>query len=575
MKRCPKCGVVYQDDTLNFCLDDGEWLVVDQADEPATALFDAAVSGSGAGRSTSSQIHTTARTEVFSPDSVPGERPASAITINKRFVMLAAFVLAFASAGLGYWYFVARSGSTSSSISSVAVLPFQNRSDDADTDYLSDGLAESLIFRLTQLPNLKVSPTSSVMRYKGKESDIAKIASELGVEAVMTGRLSKRGDNLNITVELVDARNNKSLWGEQYERKMSDLLATQREIASTIAQKLQVKLSGSETGVTKKYTDNNEAYQLWMKARFHFARRTKEDMEKSIELFKQATELDPKFALAYVGIAESYTTMPSYPYMSPQEAYPKARVAIARALELDPDLPEGHAVAGMLAAADEWDYPKAERELKRSIELGTNLAITHYRYGWTYLSPLGRHDEAVGEMKRAMELEPLSIQQGANYAAVLMYARRFDEAVEVARRTYELDTNHIGARNWLCHTLNASGRSAEALNIAEPSLKEDRAKVSSLNPCMGIAYAKTGQREKAVEMISRMKEAGKSQYVMTYWIGLIYAALGEKDQAFAELEESFKNRDWFVPRMKVDPFMDPLRDDPRFDAMVKRLNLPQ
>jgi TolB-like protein/Tfp pilus assembly protein PilF len=513
-------------------------------------------------------------TRSFAPseraDAKSFERPGHAVS-NRNSVIAGVFGIVLVTAlGIGSYFYYGRPATDQ--INSIAVMPFQNRSDDPDTEYLSDGLAESLIFRLTQLPGLKVTPTSSVMRYKGNDTDVAKIAADLGVDAVMTGRLAKRGDNLNITVELVDARNNKSLWGEQYERKMSELLATQREIAGAIVQKLQLKLSGDENGVAKKYTNSNEAYQLWMKARFHFARRTKVDMERSIELFRQATELDPNFALAYVGIAESYTSMPSYPYISPAEASPLARAAIEKALALDPELPEAHAVAGMIATTDEWDYAKAEREFKRAIELGPNLAITHYRYGWTFLSVVGRHDEAIAEMKRAMELEPLAIQQGSNYAGVLMYARRFDEAVEQARRTYQLDPHQIGAQNWLCHTLIAAGVHAEAVAIGE---QVRRTAASSINACLGIAYAGTGQREKSHAIMAAVKERGKSEYITGYWMAIHHAALGERDAAFAELEKAFKNRDWFLNRIKVDPFMDPLRDDPRFETMVERLNLPE
>ena len=571
MKRCPECRRDYYDDSLLYCLDDGSALLdgPSSVSEPETAfLHETAPPGEAATRA---QIYTTEQTAVFTGnDAGVPKRPA----FDKR-LLVAPVALAVIVLGglLGYRYFKT---AAPEQIDSIAVLPFQNRSDDADTDYLSDGLAESLIFRLTQLPGLKVSPTSSVMRYKGKETDLASIANELGVDAVMTGRLVKRGENLNITVELVDARNNMSLWGERYERKMSDLLATQREIAAAITQKLQLKLAGDERGVTKKYTDNNEAYQLYLKGRYHFARRTKVDMERSVELLRQATELDPNFALAYVGIAESYTSMPSYPYISPQEASPKARAAIDKALALDPELPEAHAVAGMIAATDEWDYPKAESEFRRAIELGPNLSMIHYRYGWTYLSTVGRHDEAIAEMQRAMELEPLSIQQGANYAAVLMYARRLDEAIAQARKTYELDPEHIGARNWLCYTLNAKGLHAEAQAVGERGQQQPGPETRNLSTtCLGVAYAKTGQRDRSLQLVARLKEEGKSRYVQSYWIAVQYAALGDKDAAFKELETAFQNRDWFLTRIKIDPFMDPLRDDPRFDEMVRRLKLPQ
>ncbi|HCX31884.1 MAG TPA: hypothetical protein DHU55_19265, partial [Blastocatellia bacterium] len=389
---------------------------------------------------------TAARSGSIPPAVSSAEYLVSGIRKHKRSAGVALAILLVLTSGAGYWFFRYRGTAAggNEAINSIAVLPFQNKSEDADTDYLSDGLAESLIFRLSQLPGLKVSPTTSVMRYKGKDTDVAKIASELGVDAVMTGRLVKRGDNLNITVELVDTKNNKSLWGERYERKMSDLLATQREIAAAITQKLQIKLAGGDAkGITKRYTDNNEAYQLYLKGRFYFARRTDEDIRRSIELFQQAIKLDPKFALAYVGVSESYNVMPSYPYMSPNEANPLAKAAVAKALEIDPDLPEAHTVAGMIAATYDWDWVKAEREFKRSLELDPNLAITHYRYAWTYLSPMGRHDEAIAEMKRAMELEPLSLVQGANFAAVYLYARQFDKALDQAKKTYDLDPNLV------------------------------------------------------------------------------------------------------------------------------------
>jgi tetratricopeptide (TPR) repeat protein len=365
--------------------------------------------------------------------------------------------------------------------------------------------------------------------------------------------------------------NKNLLWGEQYERKMSELLATQREIAAVITQKLQLKLSAGEKGLTKKYTDSSEAYQLYLKGRFHFAKRTKEDLLRSIEIFREAIKLDPNFALAYVGVAESFAVMPSYPYVSPAEAMPQSNAAIAKALELDPELPEGHTVAGMNAATYGWDWAEAERRFKRSLELDPNLAITNYRYAWVYLSRLGRHDEAIAKMKRAMELEPLSLIQGANYGAVLMYAGQFDAAVEQARKTYELDPNHPGARFWMCHVLNAKGMYAESLLISEKYLQTD---LRMFAPA-GYAYAKSGQRQKAEQTIARWKEAEKTEYVLNYWIAVSYTALGELDAAFAELEKAYQARDWFLSRLKTDPFMESLRDDPRYKNLLKRMNLPE
>src|SRR5437667_8595502 len=405
------------------------------AKSETTGVYDAGITGSGSLSPTITSSPASDLTRASSAEYV--------VTGIKRHKVGAAAIVVMLVVGVGLGLFV-RGRNSTAAIESIAVLPFENKSNDADTDYLSDGLTESLIFRLSQLPGLKVSPTSSVIRYKGKDTDIAKIASELGVDAVMTGRLVKRGDNLNITVELVDTRNNKSLWGEQYERKMSETRATQREIAAAITQKLQLKLAGNDAkGITKRYTDSNDAYQLYLRGRYSFAKRTKDDMLRAIEYFRQSIKLDPSFALAYTGVGESWAVMPSYPYMESKDAMPLAKAAIAKALAIDPDLPEAHTVAGMIAATYDWDWAKAEREFKRSLELDPNLAITHYRYAWVYLSPIGRHEEAIAEMKKAMELEPLMLVQGANFAAIYLYARQYDRALDQARTHYEMDPTLI------------------------------------------------------------------------------------------------------------------------------------
>ena len=308
----------------------------------------------------------------------------SAITLNQPSAVVAvAALLIIASAVGAYFYFAGARGGV---IDSIAVLPFQNTSADTDTEYLAVGLAESLIYRLSQLPNLRVSPTSSVFPYKGKDTDPQVIARTLGVDSVMTGRITQRGDNLTISINLVDARHNKSLWGEQYERKMSELLATQREITTEIANKLQVRLSGDEKGLTKRYTDNNEAYQLYLKGRYHYAKRTKEDILKGIEYFQQAIKLDPDFALAYAMIAESYVSLPAYAYLSSKEAIPQAKSAAKRAIEIDPTLAEGHTSLAQSLAAYDWNWAEAEREFKRAIDLAPNGAAAHYRYGSFILS---------------------------------------------------------------------------------------------------------------------------------------------------------------------------------------------
>jgi len=511
----------------------------------------------------------------------PNTNPASSaeyiftgIKRHKIVAVIATLVLIAGSIGLGlFWR--ARNSTAAGTINSIAVMPFQNRSADADTEYLADGLAESLIYRLSQLPNLKVSPTSSVFRYKGKETDAQKIGNELGVSAVLTGRIVKRGENLTISVELVDVRTNKLLWGEQYERKMSELLTTQREIAAEITNKLQLKLSGEgEQKLAKKYTDSNEAYQLYLKGLFHFANRTKEDVQKAIGSFQQATRLDPNFALAYVGISQSYSMMPSYSYLSPKEAFPQAKAAAQKALEIDPSLADAHGALATTFAAYDWNWVEAEREFKRAIELNPNVADIHYRYGLIYLIPAGRTDEAIREIKRALELEPLSIAMNANLAGAYMYARQNDLALEQARKTFDLEPGHITARVWLANVYESLGMYNEAIALSEESLKNNMSDQYFLL-YSGYAYAKSGRREKAEDAIKKLRDLEKTEPVDSYDFAVLYVGLGEKDKAFVELEKSFNERGYYVPLLRVDPLMDPLRDDPRFADLIKRIGLPK
>ncbi|MEP6922380.1 MAG: protein kinase [bacterium] len=467
-----------------------------------------------------------------------------------------------------------RRGKGDVAITSIAVMPFENRSGNSDTDYLSDGLADSLIYRLSQLPNLKVSPTSSVMRYKGKETDVAQIAKELEVDAVMLGRLVQRGDDLSISVQLIDSRTKKLIWAEQYDRKISDLLATQREIATAITQKLELKLAGTDAkGITKHYTNNNEAYQLYLKGRYYFAKRTKDGIERSIDYYQQAIALDPNFALAYARIAEAYNQMPSYPYASPKEAIPKAKAAAQQALQIDPTLAEAHtALANSLVVYD-WNWAEAEREFKRAIELDPNSSAAHFRYGQLYLMPQGRFDEGIAEIKRGLDGEPLDINMGATLSWAYLVAGQDEKAFEQGKRVYELEPTHPIGRWNLGLVYIGKGMYAEAIALCEKSFQDDPTSQRMLWNA-GYAYAKLGQRDKAVEIINKFRELSKTEYVTACRIGSIYGTLGEKDKGFEELQKAAEARDWDLYRLKVEPLFAPLREDPRFKEMLKRLNLP-
>lgn len=569
MKRCPECGRDYNDDSLSYCLDDGSELLFGpaSADEPATAiLHETARPGEAATRA---QIHTTERTSVLPSGTADVPKTKG---FDKRLLLAPLVLAAIVVGGFAAYRYLGSSGS--GQINSIAVLPFQNRSGDTDTDYLSDGLADSLIYRLSQLPNLKVSPTSSVMRFKGKESDVAEVAKELDVDAVMSGRLMQRGDDLSISVQLVDARSNKLIWAEQYERKMADLLATQREITTAITEKLQLKLGGDETGIAKRYTNSNEAYQLYLKARYHYAKRTKDDLNKAIEYFQQAVALDPNFALAHAVLADLYISMPAYPYMSPNEALPKATAAAKRALEVDPLLPEAHAAAGYAHCFADQNFQEAERYFRRAIELDPRNSLTRVRYG-IYFKVIGQPDAAVRETQTAVELEPLNLVNNANLTWMFMDARRFEDAVANGRKLHDLEPG-FGLGNYqLGLAYSANGMHQDAIDLAERVLARDPQNQLMLQVA-GYAYARSGRRDDAVSVIKRLKEIAKTQYVITYFIATIHAGLGDTDAAFAELQNAEREKDWrLTGHIKNDYMLDQLRGDARYKDLVKRLNLSE
>lgn len=539
--------------------------------ERSVAPTTSAITSSEPGR-TNDGLGAESTASVTRPHVSSAEYIVSGFKNHKLVLVIALLLLVGVAIGLGFYL---RADNSASAIDSIAVLPFQNRSSDADTEYLSDGLAESLIYRLSQLPNLKVSPTSSVIRYKGKDTDITQIAKELEVDAVMSGRVSQRGDDLTISVELVDARTKKLIWAEQYDRKMSDLLATQREIATAITQKLELKFSGNDAkGITKRYTDSNEAYQLYLKGRYSFAKRTKDDMLRAIEYFRQAIKLDPKFALAYARISEIYGSMPAYPYFSPKEAFPQAKAAAQQALEIDPTLAEAHTFLAYSLVIYDWNWVEAERSFKRAIELDPNNSAAHFRYGQVYLAPTGRVDKALAEIKRGLDLEPLDINMGATLSWAYFVVGQDDKALEQAKKTYDLDPGHPISRWILSQAYTNKGMYLDAISVSEQWLQTDPTNQFALRDA-GIAYAKAGRRDKAEEMIGRFRDIAKTQYVPTCRLAAIYGALSEKDKAFEELNKAFEARDWELFRMNADTYWHPLRDDPRFKEMVKRLNLPE
>src|SRR5437016_4708246 len=451
-------------------------------------------------------------------------------------------------------------------------MPFQNASGNGDIEYLSDGITESLINSLSQLPNLSVKARSTVFHYKGKDVTPQQAGSELSVQAVLNGRVMQRGDQLTLSLELVDARTGNQIWGEQYNRKTSDLAALQSEIARDVSNKLRTKLSGvEEQRVTKSYTADSEAYQLYLKGRFYWNKRTIDDFNRAIPYFQQAIDKDPNYALAYSGLADSYALLSVFEG-PPKDWMPRAKAAAMKALALDDNLAEAHTSLAQIIAYYDWDFNAAEREFGRAIELNPNYATAHQWHAEN-LSSLERHDEALAEIRRALELDPLSLIINRVYGDMLLNARRYDEAIEQYRRTIEMDPNFPTTHNGL-------GRAYEAKGMYDQAVAEYLAfSRPNISPAERLArqeaYTRSGWKAFLQIGVSNLLERSKKGYVRSYSIASSYARLGQKDEAFVWLEKAYQDRDWQMTELDVRPEMDSLRSDPRFAELVRKIGLPQ
>lgn len=563
MKHCPQCNRTYTDETLNFCLEDGETLVSDdRGSESPTAIQ---VPGSP---SVEALVRPTDRTALL-----PTAGTVSRSRANPKAWIAIALVMIVAVAGV--FIYQRYSTETNLPITSIAVLPFKNRSADADTQYLSEGLAESLIYRLSQLPDLKVSPTSSVFRYEDKDVDPVAVGNELGVHAVLSGRIVQHGDSITISADLVDIRNNRLIWGEQYDRKMSQLLDTQREIAGDIVEKLKLKVAPNEKGLTKHYTENNEAYQAYLKGRYYWNKRTDESMHRSIDYFKQAIEIDPSFALAYSGLADTYNLICAPEAgggdESPNEMLPMAKAAALKALEIDPMLAEAHnSLAHPLYYYDR-DFAGAEREFKKALELNPNYAVGHHWYA-VHLSVVGRFPEALAEIKRAQELDPLSLSINVWVGWILLFNGQSDAALDQLLKTKEMDPNFLLTRHRLALLYAERKQYEEALSEANEMLQISNGRLGTLT--LAYVYASAGKRKEALEQIDKLIATSKERFISPAAIGMVYAILGDKDNAFRWLERGDQERDLLALRIKNDPRFANLRGDPRLDDLIRRMRLP-
>jgi TolB-like protein/DNA-binding winged helix-turn-helix (wHTH) protein/tetratricopeptide (TPR) repeat protein len=494
------------------------------------------------------------------------ERLTTAIKHHKWSAVVGLVALATVTASVIYF---TRLGEA---IDSVAVMPFVNVSGDAETEYLSDGLSDSIINNLSQLPSLKkVISFNSVLRYKGKQTDPQAVGRELGVRAVLMGRLIQRGDDLSISVELVDVRDSRHLWGGQYNYKLADIVTVQTEIAQEVSEKLRLHLTGGEQQrLAKRETLNPQAYELLLKGRFYRNKGGTENQKKAVEHYQQAIVVDPNYALAYAELSVSYVNLIGISSLDPQEFTPKSEAAARKALELDDSLAEAHYALANLKQ-DAWEWATAEREYKRALELNPNLAGAHSQYAY-YLSIVGRHEQAMAETKRARELDPLSPAFNGFIGQALFFARQYDEAIEAFKKARELDQNHPIPHLYLGYTYAAKGMYKEAIAEYQEAIKLG---ISADNPSvqlyLGAAYAKAGEPERAQAILKRLQAI--KVYVSPSELAVLYAALGERERAFASLERAHAAHDLQLKYLGIDPAFDLLRSDQRFTDLLRRMKL--
>lgn len=567
MKRCPECKRDYYDDTLSFCLEDGAELVHgvpagnQPREEPATAVFSA------------DGISSESRTRVLEPSTVSGEpRPTSIgdhSATSNRFIYTAIGIVLVTALGIGsYLYY--RAGSTKQ-IGSIAVLPFQNVGGSVDTEYLSDGISESIINSLTELHQLKVIARSTAFRYRGTDVDPLTVGRELNVAAVLMGRVRQAGDSLNIQVDLVDTATGAQLWGKEYEKKVADVLSVKQAITREVTENLRLRLSGEQQSqLTKRDTTNSGAYQFYLRGRYFWNKRTADGIKRALEEFQQAIELDPNFALGYVGLADSYLLLEDYADVPREEALPKAKTAVLRALQIDDTLAEAHTSLASVYE-ESWDWKNSAEEYRRAISLNPNYPTAHHWYSIN-LKVRGEYDDAMTEILRAQELDPLSVIIGHNVAVTHLTKNEIDPAVEKFKNVIELDPSFPTAHHYLGFAYLRQGRHDEAIIEFQTAVDLSHG-LSRLVGGLGYGYAVTGRRDEAIQILKDLEEKYKKRQSTAVPLAVVSAGLGDKDQAFAWLETAVEQRTGDVYDSTWFPAFDGLRDDPRYVELLRRMGL--
>jgi serine/threonine protein kinase/tetratricopeptide (TPR) repeat protein len=505
--------------------------------------------------------------EITARTTSSAEYLVSGIKQHKGGVIATLSLLVIAIAALVYFFYPANSAGA---INSIAVLPLANASGDPNIEYVSDGVSESLINSLSQLQRLRVTARTTAFRYKGKEIDPQQVGRELNVRAVLMGRVRQVGDKLNIQVDLVDATTGAQLWGEEYNRKLSDILAVKQDISREITDKLRLRLTGDEQKqITGRDTTNAEAYQSYLRGRYHWNKRTADDLKKANEQFLQAIARDPNYALAYAGLADCYMLLEQYAGMPSSEAAPKAKAAAERALAIDDSLAEAHTSLAFYYNKS-WRWEESEKEFKRAISLNPNYPTAHHWYQSLLLS-LGREEEALAEIERALELDPLSPVLGVNVGLIYIGKGDFDRAMEHARRLLELDPNFPLAHHLFGVVYLKQRRYAEAIAEFQRDVANDRSAYSL--SFLGHAYALAGRRDEALAILKELEEKYNRRESLGQYVAGVYAGLGDKDRAFAWLEKGFQDKSGLLHFVITDTPFDPLRGDPRFADLLRRMGL--
>jgi len=577
MKRCPQCNRVESDISLTYCRVDGAALIQDSS---------AANEESGTMRFDSTPISGEVPTNVLAPTITdPGFRPVQQTTIlptqlakeitrplakRKRWPLIVMLVAGFAVVAMVGAYLYSRTKKTTT-IESIAVMPFVNESGNADLEYLSDGMTESLINSLSQLPNLQIKSRSSVFRYKGKEIDPKKIATELNVQSLLIGRITQRGDQMTLNVELIDPATENVLWGNKYERSSSQLIALQNDVARDVSNKVTKLSSADEAKLTKSYTTNPEAYKFFLKGRYFSRQFTLDGFKTGVAAFNQAIDLDPNYALAYAGLSDAYFYA-STVHLQPTEALPKAEEYARKALEHDESLAAAHHSIANVKANYERDFSAAKREFERAVELDPHDSLTYYDYSYS-LAILGENERAIQLAERGAQLDPQDAQIAANVIGTYVLARRYDDALERAAPTIKLDDKVWWTYYWLGVAYSEKGMHDKAIDSLQIAARLDDSTL--IRGVLAYALARAGRKAEAQRVIDDLIALSKSKFVSQSTIAMGYAGLGDKDKAFAWLDKSYESHDEAIYWTKNHPMFEPLRDDPRYKPMLKRLNLPE